>query len=196
MDELNSPGLSLPVRASEDLRCIREAMERVGSFRAVNGAGWATMGAIGLVGASVAHVQATSTDWLACWLVVGALAVPVGIHSTIRSARKLGFRLGSDVAKRFWLQLLIPLAVAAFLTGVWVDGAQWEYLAGTWLLFYGTGLMASGTWCRRPVRVGGLAFQVLGLAAFLMPGLADLWLALGFGGVHLVAGIWMVRHGE
>ena len=64
--------------AERELRAIRTAMARAGSFTALPG--WGGMG-MGLIGLSAAIGGAFSTDpndWLDAWLLAAALAVPLG----------------------------------------------------------------------------------------------------------------------
>ena len=65
----------LPVlreHAIEDLRFIRETMERSASFTAVPGWGGAAMGITALAAAIVAAQQTTPGAWLVTWLIEAA----------------------------------------------------------------------------------------------------------------------------
>lgn len=66
-------------------------------------------------------------------------------------------------------------------------------IAGTWLLLYGCALMAaSATTIGLVAWLGGL-FVFLGIAALLLPVSAhNLILGVGFGGLHLLFGTYLI----
>ena len=69
-------------------------------------------------------------------------------------------------------------------------------LAPLWLLFYGCGVLAAGTYAVQPVRLMGGCFVITGILALLAPQWANLWLVSAFGGLHLIFGGWIYyRHG-
>ena len=61
-------------RAADNLRFIRQAMERTTTFTSIPGKGGVGMGAIALVAAVVAEGQRSLDRWLAVWLVAAAAA--------------------------------------------------------------------------------------------------------------------------
>lgn len=90
---MNSPSpLRQPVaiddHARDNLRFIRETMERAGSFTAVPGWGGIAIGITALGAAVVATQQSTSGAWLVVWLVEAAIALAIAGWSTILKARR------------------------------------------------------------------------------------------------------------
>jgi hypothetical protein len=68
-----------------------------------------------------------------------------------------------------------------------------DLLPGTWLLLYGTGVVTGGAFSVRIVPLMGLTFMALGTAAlFAPPALGNVFMAVGFGGLHIAFGtiIW------
>jgi hypothetical protein len=181
-------------RAADDLAFIRETMENSHAFTAVPGKGGVAMGAVGCAGAVAASMQTpASAGWLVSWLACAAAAVVAGAVALSLKARAVGRPALHGVGAKFVRSLLPPLVAGAVLTAVlWRDGAA-AALPGTWLLLYGTGLVTAGAFSARIVPTMGAFFMALGAAAFASPaGWGDLWMALGFGGLHLTFGfvIW------
>jgi hypothetical protein len=181
-------------RVADDLAFIRETMESSHTFTAVPGKGGVAMGAVGCAAAVAASMQTpASAAWLVVWLAGAAAAVVVGAVALARKSRAIGRPALHGVGAKFVRSLLPPLVAGAVLTAaLWRAGLA-TALPGAWLLLYGVGLMTAGAFSARIVRAMGACFMALGAAAFASPAAwGDLWMALGFGGLHLVFGfvIW------
>src|SRR5580658_8545113 len=116
--------IPLHAHAMDNLRYIRETMERAGSFTAVPGWGGVAMGVTALV-TSLITVRETSTfTWIVTWMVEGALAVTIGILAMWHKAARAGLPMWSAPARKFLFSFVPPLAVGAALTIVlWRAGA-------------------------------------------------------------------------
>jgi hypothetical protein len=70
-------------------------------------------------------------------------------------------------------------------------------IPAVWLLLYGTGVLAGGAFSVAAVRLLGVVFMALGIAAlFTPPAWGNVWLGIGFGGLQLVFGLYIARrHG-
>lgn len=181
----------------DNLRFIRETMEQAGSFTAVPGWGGVAMGASALVAASLAARQPTDGAWLAIWLAEAAVGSAVAAVAVVRKARRVEAPLLSGQGRKFVLAFAPPVVAAAILTAALVPAGAVGALPGLWLLLYGASVVTAGAFSVRVVPVMGICFMACGVAALLTPhGWRDLWLALGFGVLHLVFGIIIARrHG-
>lgn len=183
-------------RADADLRYIRDAMERAGSFTAVSGWGTVAMGATALAAAALAALQPTFGRWLAVWLAEAILAVAVGGAAIAIKARRLGTSLVAPPARKFAMAFAPAIAAGALLTAALVRAGAVELLPGTWLLLYGCAVVAGGAFSVPAVPAAGVCFLALGAAALVAPDAGDVLLALGFGGVNVGFGAWIAgRHG-
>src|SRR3989454_6503791 len=126
-------------RAIEDLRFIRETMERSASFTAVPGWGGAAMGITALGAAIVASQQTTPGAWLVTWLIEAALASTIGAWTLSLKARARRIPLFSRSGRRFTLGLCPPLVAGALLTAVLYRAGLVSILPGVWLLLFGAG---------------------------------------------------------
>src|SRR5579864_604031 len=79
--------------AMDNLRYIRETMERAGSFTAVPGWGGVAMGFTALVASAVAMRQRSADAWLQIWLVEGVLAIAIGMLAMWRKASVAGLTM-------------------------------------------------------------------------------------------------------
>jgi len=189
-----SASIRLNDRAVDDLAFIRDAMESTTRFTAVPGRGGLLMGTIGLAGAGVAMTQTAPTRWLATWCCAAVLGFAVACFFTVRKARAADLPILSGPGRKFALSLAPSLAVGAILTGPLFLAGEARLLPAVWLLLYGTAVLAAGVFSIRVVPVMGLCFLILGTAAAISPaGTGDLYMAAGFGGLHLIFGFLIAR---
>jgi len=181
-------------RAVDDLRYIRQTMERAGSFTAVPGWGQVAVGATALGAALLAARQSSVELWLATWLGEAIVALVIGGWTMVRKAYAVNDPILSGPGRRFWLSFIPPMAVGGLLTVVLYRAGAWHALPGTWLLLYGTGFVTGGAFSVPVVPVMGLCFMVAGAVALLGPAAWGTWiLAAGFGGLHVLFGTIIAR---
>jgi hypothetical protein len=184
-------------RALDNLRYIRQTMERAASFTAVPGWGLAVVGATALGAALLAARQPTPELWLAIWLGEAVVALAIGGTALVRKAFAVHDPLLSGPGRRFGLSFLPPMVVGGLLTVALWRAGLWHALPGTWLLLYGAGFVTGGAFSVRIVPVMGLCFMLVGSVALLGPAAwGNWWMAAGFGGLHLAFGAVIARrHG-
>jgi hypothetical protein len=188
---------ALPARAADNIRYIRDTMERASTFTAVPGAGGVAMGVTALVAAAVASGAASQERWLAVWIVEAGVAIAIGAWAMARKARRTGTDLFSGPARRFLLTLTPPLGAGAVLTVALERAGLVTMLPGIWLLLYGAAVVTGGAMAVRTVVGMGALFMFLGAAALASPAsFGNAYLAAGFGALHIGFGIAIARrHG-
>lgn len=181
----------------EDLRFIRDTMERSAAFTAVSGWGQVLLGVTAIAAAGLAARQVSSFAWLRVWLAEGLLAAAIGLLACTWKANRRGLPLFSGPARKVALGLAPPLVAGAFLTFLLFRAGLQSALPATWLLLYGAGIMTGGAFSVQIVPVMGLCLMLLGGLAVLGPAAWGNWfLAAGFGGLHIVFGFLIARrHG-
>jgi hypothetical protein len=192
------PSLDLHARAMDNLRYIRETMERAGSFTAVSGWGQVVIGIAAFLAAGLASLQPSTTEtWLATWAAAAVVSVMVGVLTTAMKARTARMAILTGPGRKFVLSLAPPLVAGAVLTVVLFRADMAHLLPAAWLLLYGAGIITAGAFSVSAVPVMGLCFMLLGAAAAFTPAAwGDAWMAAGFGGLHVVFGILIARrHG-
>jgi hypothetical protein len=182
-------------RAADNLRYIREAMERSSTFTQIPGLGGVGMGVVAIIAAVVAWPQPTGDRWLLTWLAAAAAAAVVGFITMVLKARRAGATLTGAIARRFALGMAAPFVAGAAITfQLWAAGS-FRLMAPVWLLLYGAGVLTGGIFSVAVVRVIGICFMTLGLLAIATPSeWGNTWLAIGFGGLHVAFGTYIARN--
>jgi hypothetical protein len=188
---------ALDTRAMDNLRFIRETMERAASFTAVPGFGGAAMGVVALVAAALAARHEDARTWLLTWLAAATVAFAIGALAMLRKSRRAGVPMLHGAGRSFMRSLCPPLVAGAVLTAaLYANGAE-HLLPGTWLLLYGVGVVSAGAHSVRVVPLMGLCFMLAGAAALATPASwGNAFMAAGFGVLQIVFGAIIARrHG-
>lgn len=183
--------------AGENLRFIRESMERGTVFTGLSGRGYVVGGFTALPVAWLAAQQASTDLWLGVWLLELVLATCVMLAFTARKARESGTPLSSSITSRKLLMAFVPAMLAGGLLSfhLHLAGAT-KALPALWLTVYGAAVITAGAWSIRLIPLMGACFMLLGALAAFTPLNHDVLLALGFGGLHMGFGLWIWRaHG-
>jgi hypothetical protein len=182
--------VALHEHAMDNLRYIRETMERAASFTAVPGVGGIAIGLTALATAWLATPGLKFHSWLALWMGEAMLACLIGVCASVRKSMAARLPLLSGPGKKFLFGFAPPLAVGGILTVALCQAGAVAPIPGMWLLLYGTGVFTGGAASVRIVPVMGLCFMALGACAlFAPPDAGNAFLACGFGGIHILFGI-------
>ena len=194
---------ALHAQALDDLRFIRRTMEGAASFTALSGWGVVAIGVTAFAAAYAASLaQRADTGgshriWMLVWLIEAIIGVAIGVGTTARKARRAQVPLFARPGRKFALTFATPMAAGAILTIPLYYGGMAVVLPGMWLLLYGTAFATAGAFSVSTVPVMGLCFMLAGTAALAAPAsLGNVFMAIGFGALHVVFGALIARkHG-
>src|SRR5690242_7948523 len=129
--------LRIHEHALENLRVIRETMERAGSFTSIPGWGGFAIGVTAVGAAVVAQgVVADPKAWLRAWLVEAALAAVIAAATMAMKWRRTATPFMSGAARRFFVSYFAPLIAGAVLTFTLAHRGAYDPLPALWLLLY------------------------------------------------------------
>lgn len=186
---------AIHARAIENLRFIRETMERAGAFTAVSGRGMILVGVLALGAAAAApSVRPAPLQWLLLWMATAAVALTVSTVAMLGKARAADSSLLTGPARKLLLSFAPPMAAGAALTVMMYLHGLTALMPGVWLLLYGTAVVTGGAFSARIVPALGVTLMLLGAVALLAPPTwGDALMALGFGAAHVGYGALIAR---
>src|SRR5262245_21789524 len=192
----NEP-VNISDRAVDNLKYIRETMERSRSFTAVPGYGGMLMGATAIAAAIIASMQVYLVNSLAVWLGEAVLAFAIGLLAMWQKSKIAGQSLVSAPARKFALSFAPPLIAGTIIV---LGLARYEYfyvLAPVCMVSYGAAIVCGGAFSVRVVPIMGWCFIALGAIAFMLPSqYSNLIMGLSFGLLHVIFGAIIARrHG-
>jgi len=192
-EQRNEP-IHLSDHAIENLRFIRETMERSTHFTAVPGYGGMLMGVTALVAAYIAQSQVYLHGWLNTWLIEAGLAFAIGLLAMWQKSKIAGTSLVSVPAKKFAFGFTPSLICGSVITlGLW-RYEHYEVMAPVWMLLYGASVVTGGAFSVRVVPVMGWFFIALGAAAFALPAAyGNILMGASFGLLHIIFGAIIAR---
>lgn len=183
-------------RAADNLRFIRDTMERASSFTAVPGWGGVVIGITALGAGALAFGHAARYQFF-IWLAEAVLALLLAFIAVQLKLKRLSLSLQSRAARRALLSFMPPLLVGVVLTYALYRAHVLGVLPGMWLLLYGAAVVTGGAFSVRIVPVMGLCFMFSGMVAVLTPAFwGNAFLMFGFGALHIAFGVVIARrHG-
>ena len=178
----------------DDLRFIRETMERAGSVTAFPGWGQVMIGLTALAAAGLASRASSPDRWLMTWIVEAMVSIAIGAGAMARKASHANVPLFNEAGRRFALSFSLPILVGALLTGALYQAHLVGAIPGMWLLLYGTAVATGGAFSVKIVPVMGYSFMLAGAIALVCPAAwGNAILAGAFGGLHVVFGLMIAR---
>jgi hypothetical protein len=193
MDGMPEPA-PMHEHALNNLRYIREAMERASAFTSIPGWGGVGVGLTALMAAVLAHRSIGSRNWVLTWLAEAIVAAAIAGVSMVTKARKASVSFRDAPARRFFISYFAPIVAGAVLTYFLARAGFYAALPPAWLLLYGASFVSSGAYSIPVVPVMGICYMLLGVAACFVPfPVANALLGAGFGGLHVIFGTIIAR---
>ncbi|HEY8561840.1 MAG TPA: hypothetical protein VIL74_15800 [Pyrinomonadaceae bacterium] len=191
--EANEP-VNISDRAIDNLKFIRETMERSTVFTSVPGYGGILMGATAVAAAFIAYSQASLRSWLLVWLTEAVLAFFIGLLAMWQKTKLTKTSMFSTPARKLVMNSLPPMLCGVFITlGLWRYG-HFEAMIPVWILCYGAAVVCGGAFSVKAVPIMGWCFIALGAAAFFLPAeFGNLMMGLSFGALHIAFGFIIGR---
>jgi hypothetical protein len=188
---------AMHARAMDNLRFIRETMEAAATFTAVSGWGTVTIGVTAIGAALLSTFTHSPTRWVFIWMCEACLSVAISVYTMALKARAAQLPLWSEPARKIVFSFAPPMIVGALLTQLFLERGLLSLLPGVWMLLYGVGVVAAGTFSVRIVPVMGVAFMMVGTVALFAPASWSTGCMIGgFGVLHLFFGTLIARrHG-
>ncbi len=182
-------------QVEEQLKFIRDVMERSGTFTAVPGLGTVTMGICAVIAAYICSIVSTRDAWLITWMVAAAVSASIGGTALVFKSKRAKSPLSSGPGRKFLASFFPPLFAGAVLTiALWHVG-KLALLPGMWMLMYGTGVVAGGAFSVRIVPITGMLFLAAGAVTLFLPqSTGNLMMAITFGGYHIIFGLLITKY--
>lgn len=192
----------------QDLKEIRNIMDRSSRFISLSGLSGVSAGIIALAGAVFAHMYLYTSEaysgyrmvvlsgeiisnLIALGLIMFALAIGSAFYFTQLKAKKKQVKLWDKPTKKLVINLLIPLGTGGILCLIFLLRGYIGLVAPFTLIFYGLGLVNASQYSFNELRSLGILEVLLGVVATIFIGYSILFWAIGFGVLHIVYGLMM-----
>ena len=191
-------------KQTEDIKVIREMMERSSKFQSINGLSLIVAGFLAVVGAAFAYFyilrDPSLTDFnrtqetmilLADALLVLIFAVCIISFLSWRKAKKNKQNLFNKVTMRAAYNLFIPLAAGGIFSFVLLFNGNIGYIASSTLIFYGLALINASKFTADEIHYLGICEVIIGILAAIYLYHGIYWWTIGFGVCHIIFGTIM-----
>ncbi|MCK4908477.1 MAG: hypothetical protein KAS70_01140 [Planctomycetes bacterium] len=150
---------------------------------------YALLGTLNLAAASIKWTEVLISLSL-IWLIIFICATGLQLIFTIRKARRLEIPFWTKLSRQVIFALAPSLLAGAVLTVYLVRQDQLIFIPPVWILLYGVGVVAAGMFSTVIVRLLGWAFVLTScLPLFIWPAAGLIFLAVTFGGYHIIYGL-------
>ena len=195
---------------SEDLKEIKDIMNRTSRFIPLSGLSGVSTGITALAGAFFAHQYVfkdqqylvndavdLSNEMQGYLLVIAILTLIAALFNatffTGIKAKRLNMSIWDFQSKRLLINLLIPMATGGIFSLMLLQKGYIGFLPSITLIFYGLALVNGSKYTFPELRILGIIEILLGLAAFQFIEKSLLIWAAGFGVIQIIYGLIIQR---
>ena len=190
-------------KEAEDIKMIREMMEKSSKFLSFNGLSIVFAGFFAIAGATFAHFFLSGSfgveyNWMQeiVVLIINALLVLfLSVCSVTffcwKKARSNHESLFNSTTRRAAYSLLLPLFAGGIFSLVFLFRGDLHTVYAATLIFYGLGLVNASKYTFAEVNYLGIVTVILGLSAVFLTDLSLYLWAAGFGLCHIIIGLVM-----
>lgn len=197
----------------DQLKDIRELMDRSSRFLSLSGLSGILAGLYACIGATLVHyvLKMHRTTYLTTYgkleehffesrtfLLIAGIAAAVLFLSVLtavvlsqRKAKKTGQSIWNKSSRRLLINFAIPLTTGGIFGILLLRDQHYGLIASVTLIFYGLALVNASKYTYETLRSLGIAFIVLGMLSEVFPGYGLYFWAAGFGLLHIIYGTYM-----
>ena len=190
----------------EDIKAIREMMEKSSKFLSLSGLSGVLAGVTATLGAAFAwfyllrNPEATNYNryqelkiLLADAFIVLTLSISFALYFSWKKAKKQNIKLINKTALKTIYNLGIPLLAGGLFSIICLLRGDVEIVASTTLIFYGLGLINASKYTFEEIHYLGITEIVLGIGAAIFLSHGIIFWTIGFGICHIVYGLILYK---
>jgi hypothetical protein len=189
----------------QDLKIIRKIMESSSRYTNIPASGYLVTGVLGCLGvwgtyaflgwekiSDITLITPEDMKMLALiWSLVFAAAIGTVAFFSWRKARRHKISAWNSLAARMVFSQIPLVIVIGVLTVTMAIKGYYDLIPAMWLGIYGTVLYSFSYFTGFEHKIEGSMFIILGIiAGFVSHTVALALLGIGFGGIHIMAGVW------
>lgn len=190
----------------EDIKAIREMMEKSSKFLSLSGLSGVLAGVTATLGAVFAwfyllrNPEGTNYNryqelviLLADAFIVLTLSISFALYFSWKKAKKQNIKLINKTALKTIYNLGIPLLAGGLFSIICLLRGDVEIVASTTLIFYGLGLINASKYTFEEIHYLGITEIVLGIGAAIFLSHGIIFWTIGFGICHIVYGLILYK---
>lgn len=192
-----------------DLKHIRDIMERSGTFLSLSGLSGVAAGVIALCGFTATmyvleshqiHYVDGSTSVIDQSLIIQIGLIAVGtlllglisaIWFSLQKSKKQYLPFWTEITRQLLVAGSIPLLTGGVFSMILLSHKLFIFIAPVMLIFYGLALISASRFTQKEIFWLGLSEITLGLISASIPGNGLLFWGIGFGILHIIYGTLM-----
>ncbi|MEJ5147935.1 hypothetical protein [Sphingobacterium sp. MYb388] len=191
----------------KEIASIRNLMEKSSKFISISGISSVLIGTYALLGAAYAYYEVYGFDsqmgyrdhyvnepliimkLLTTAILVLIASIFTGVFMAIKKAKANRQNIWNTTSRALLFAMAVPLCTGGLFAIIAIFKENYAVVSSILLIFYGLALTAGSHYTFSEIKGLGILEIVLGLLALLFPGNGIIFLALGFGVLHIIYGV-------